>query len=136
MEALGHTGYSLSKELGTSEAVISNIRNGKNPPNIGLVRDLLNKYVDVDPDWLLFGRGSLRRGVPGATGAIQAEDGQVTLSDVDKRLAGLEGLIKRSLHAQLDRAIVEDEAMADIEDRIASLEKRLEDVRKGPDKKR
>ena len=34
MTYYGHSGYSFAKELGTSEAVISNIKKKKNPPNI------------------------------------------------------------------------------------------------------
>jgi transcriptional regulator with XRE-family HTH domain len=61
MERLGYTGYSLSKALETSEAVVSNIRNGKNPPNVLLIRALLNKHEDVDADWLLSGKGGCSR---------------------------------------------------------------------------
>lgn len=43
MEGLGHTGYSFSKVLDTSEAVISNIRKGKNPPNVQLLERMLKK---------------------------------------------------------------------------------------------
>lgn len=136
METLGLTGYSLSKELGTSEAVISNIRNRKNPPNIQLVREMLNKYLELDPEWLLFGRGSMKR-VPGlktrsSSAAIAPEE---MLRSVDSRMASLEELIKRSLHNQLERAVVEDESLADLDDRIAALEKQLSGLTKAPGRK-
>lgn len=136
MEALGHTGYSLSKELGTSEAVISNIRNRKNPPNIQLVREMLNKYLELDPEWLLFGRGAMKR-VPGASARPTAAnpEADALLRSVDSRMASLEDLIKRSLHNQLERAVVEDESLADLDERIAALEKQLSGLKKGPDRR-
>lgn len=136
MESLGHTGYSLSKDLGTSEAVISNIRNRKNPPNIQLIRELLNKYLDLDPEWLLFGRGSMRRSQAGPGTERSAKPGGITLASIDQRVAGLEQLIKRSLNAQLERSVVVDETVSDLEQRIATLEKGKEPVRKRQGTKR
>jgi hypothetical protein len=131
MEALGHTGYSLSKDLGTSEAVISNIRNRKNPPNIQLVRDMLNKYLELDPEWLLFGRGSMKR-EGGRAPSLPSTGTDHVLSSMDSRMASLEALIKRSLHNQLERAVVEDESLADLDERIAALEKQLSNLTKAP----
>lgn len=137
MEGLGHTGYSLSKALGTSEAVISNIRNRKNPPNILLIRELLNKHLELDPEWLLFGRGAMMRQPPTRQGEQKrAAETASVVQVVDKRLAGLEQLIKRSLNAQLERAVVTDETVADLEQRISTLEKSLTDARKRQGMKR
>lgn len=57
------------------------------------------------------------------------------LEAVEKRMASLENLIRRSLHNQLERSVVEDETLADLDERMASLEKRLEALRKGPGKR-
>ncbi len=132
MEAFGHTGYSLSKELGTSEAVISNIRNRKNPPNIQLVRALLNKYLDLDPEWLLFGRGGMRK----ESGSRPADQDSGSLQAIERRMGLLEELIRRSLHTQLERSIVEDESLADLDERMASLERQLEALKKDPGKRK
>jgi len=133
MEALGHTGYSLSKELGTSEAVISNIRNRKNPPNVLLIRQMLNKYLELDPEWLLFGRGAMKR-APGAPGRSTAAGpgAEDLLRSMDSRMASLEELIKRSLRNQLERAVVEDESLTDLTERVAALEKQLAGLKKAP----
>lgn len=61
MEALGYTGYSFSRRLSTSEAVISNVRLGKDPPNIQLVQGLLKEHEEVDPGWLRTGKGQMFR---------------------------------------------------------------------------
>lgn len=133
MESLGHTGYSLSKELGTSEAVISNIRNRKNPPNIQLVRELLNKHLELDPDWLLFGRGEMKR-TSLATGTPAQAVADV-LNSIDQRMRSIDQRIEQALNVQLERTVVEDESMADLEDRISSLEKKIEALKKVPDRK-
>lgn len=136
MEALGHTGYTMSKELGTSEAVISNIRNQKNPPNIMLVREMLNKFLELDPDWLLFGRGVMMRSAQRAKPAVLvAPAREEALKSVDRRLDRLEQLIRKSLENQLERSVMEDESMADLEERLASIEKRLAPARKVPGKR-
>lgn len=45
LEAVGLTGYGASKKLGTSEAVLSHIRQGKNQPNGMLVLERLGAYT-------------------------------------------------------------------------------------------
>jgi hypothetical protein len=59
LEAVGHTGYSAAKQFGTSEAVISNIRHGKNPPNVLLVVGVLEAYPALSVEWLMTGRGAM-----------------------------------------------------------------------------
>ncbi|MEO8069037.1 MAG: hypothetical protein ABI599_15175, partial [Flavobacteriales bacterium] len=131
MEELGYTGYSLSKALGTSEAVISNIRNRKNPPNILLVRDLLDKHLALDPDWLLFGRGQMLRDKgeadPAERKGVKRGD---LLARVDRRLESLEQLIKKSLHTQLERTVIEDETISDLAERVQALEKEVVGIKK------
>lgn len=61
LDALGHSGYTACRVLGTSQAVISNIRCGKNPPNVRLVQRLLKRHPRVSADWLLLGKGAMWR---------------------------------------------------------------------------
>lgn len=129
MEAMGHTGYSLSKKLATSEAVISNIRLGKNPPNIQLVRDLLKEYEEVDPGWLLTGKGRMLSG-QGATGKHElALDAIAT--HLDDRFDELVVLLKKSIAAQLERNVMVDEAISELEKQVEGLQKELSGARKG-----
>ena len=118
MEKLGHSGYSLSKELGTSEAVISNIRKGKNPPNIQLVQALLNKYEVVNASWLLTGKGSMFIGRTTAT----ATDAEPEITD---RLSRLERLVERSMVVQVERNMLADEAHSELEKQVLKLEKEV-----------
>ncbi len=133
MEELGLSGYGLSRELGTSEAVISNIRNGKNPPNILLVRSMLNKYEELDPDWLLFGRGGMfRKSVDRPQ--PPAQDLGVTDQTLE-RLVRIEDLLRRSLAVQLERDVLVDESLSDLSRQVEEQERQLIALRKALDKK-
>lgn len=133
MLSLGHTGYSLSKELGTSEAVISYIRNRKQPPSIQLIRELLIKHSDIDPDWLLFGRGQMKRMT--VLTESHAQIATDLLKRIEQSLHYIVQRIDQALVAQLERTVTADELVADLEDRITSLEKKLEALTKVPDRK-
>lgn len=130
MERLGHSGYSFSRELGTSEAVISNIRNGKNPPNINLVERMLHKYEEVDPDWLLAGRGRMFRREAGATALVNGGVGKELLPAMNERLIRLEKLMEKALAGQLERNILTDESVSDLERQVVVLEGELRELKK------
>jgi transcriptional regulator with XRE-family HTH domain len=59
LDYYGESGYKFSKESGISEAVLSNMRQGKNPPKIDVIEVLLNKYKVIDANWLLTGQGPM-----------------------------------------------------------------------------
>lgn len=59
IEYLDITSYRLSKEIGTSEAVISNARSGRNKPSYDLISKILNKYKVISAEWLLLGEGDM-----------------------------------------------------------------------------
>lgn len=59
IENQGISAYKLAKEIGTSEAVISNIKTEKNKPNIEIVEKILNKYEGLDANWLINGTGNM-----------------------------------------------------------------------------
>jgi hypothetical protein len=136
MEQVGHTGYSLSRVLETSEAVISNIRKGKNPPNIQLVCRLLKKYEAVDPLWLLLGEGQMFR--DGVSTGTTTTDQRPSPSFPDNmaerleaRLETIEIMLRRSFEAQLERAVLVDESIAELSQQVKSLTTTAEPIRKG-----
>lgn len=133
MESLGHTGYSFSKELNTSEAVISNIRKEKNPPNVQIIERLLNKYEEVNPEWLLSGRGHMLRGRPNEMFAENTE-ALLILRQLDARVKKLDGLMQRSIKNQLERSIMMDEVVNDLQQQLIQLERNVKKVMKVPHK--
>lgn len=141
MERLGYTGYSLSKALDTSEAVISNIRKGKNPPNVLLVRALLKRHDDVDAGWLLNGKGDMFRSTPPPNvmpSTVQTEvitDGGGLLGAMDARLKRIETLLERMTSLQVERDVIVDESISDLERTMRTLEQEWKEVRKDRHKK-
>jgi len=128
MEALGHTGYSLSRKLGTSEAVISNVRSGKNPPNIQLVRGLLKEYEAVNAEWLLVGKGPMFHTISSSSSdptVIQAA------TENSEKLDQLIDLFKRSIEIQVRKNLMNDEAILALEDEVAILRKSTDRAKKG-----
>lgn len=63
----GLSAYKLAKELGTSEAVISNIRSGKTKPSFDFLSKLLNKYKAINANWLYTGIGETTLNEPETT---------------------------------------------------------------------
>lgn len=53
--------YKLSKNIGTSQSVISNIRKGKTKPSFDILKKILLKYEAVDMNWLLTGNGEMNK---------------------------------------------------------------------------
>ena len=134
MERLGLSGYALSKALGTSEAAISHIRNGKNPPNILLVQELLKKYEELDAGWFLSGRGKMFRRTSAAaheeSGTMSKEHG-ITMKALVERLERMERLVQRSVKAQLERNVLMDASVSDLEKQMGRLEKSVATLTKG-----
>jgi transcriptional regulator with XRE-family HTH domain len=55
----------LADNLGIQRSGISHFVSGRNKPSLEFVLKLLNHYSDLNPDWLLFGRGSIQRNESG-----------------------------------------------------------------------
>ena len=51
----------LADEISINRSRLSHILNGRNNPTLEVIQEILNKYNDVNPDWLLFGHGSMIR---------------------------------------------------------------------------
>jgi hypothetical protein len=125
MEAVGVSGYALSRALDTSEAVISNIRTGKNPPNIQLVELLLKKYEALNATWLLTGRGNMFHET-----LSSASPPTIRAVDAEERLNRIERLLERSLVVQVERNLLADEAHLELEKHVVRLEKELTALKK------
>lgn len=59
LEHFNISAYKLAKNIGTSEAIISNIRSGKTKPSYDFIEKLLNKYEVLDAGWLITGDGKM-----------------------------------------------------------------------------
>jgi phage repressor protein C with HTH and peptisase S24 domain len=55
----GITPYKLAQIIDASEATISNYRNGKSKPTLDFLSKLLNKYKELNLNWLVNGEGEM-----------------------------------------------------------------------------
>lgn len=51
----------LADEISINRSRLSHILNGRNNPTLEVIQEILIKYNDINPDWLLFGNGSMIR---------------------------------------------------------------------------
>ena len=51
----------LADETGIQRSIMSHVMNGRNKASLDFIMRVLNKYKDVNPDWLLFGKGPMIR---------------------------------------------------------------------------
>ena len=130
VEAMGNTGYSVSRELSTSEAVISNIRLGKNPPNIQLVREILNKYREIDAGWLLTGEGRMFRGAKQEDEYPKDPNGP-SIERIDDKLNEIMALMRKSMAVQVERNVIVDESINALEQQVADLQRNTAASKKG-----
>jgi plasmid maintenance system antidote protein VapI len=61
METEGFPSSKFADEIGIQRAVISHITTGRNEPSKDVIIKILERFPDINPDWLLLGRGNMRR---------------------------------------------------------------------------
>lgn len=60
IDTMGYSGYKIAKEAdGISQPVITHIRKGRNEPSLKVIIALLKLFPEVNPSWLLTGRGTM-----------------------------------------------------------------------------
>ena len=51
----------FADEIGVQRSSVSHVLSGRNKPSLDFITKILETYADVDPDWLLSGKGSMFR---------------------------------------------------------------------------
>jgi phage repressor protein C with HTH and peptisase S24 domain len=60
INSLGITGYKLTKEIPEiTQPKLTHIRNGRNEPSKSILASFLNKYPQINPEWLYTGEGKM-----------------------------------------------------------------------------
>ena len=57
----GMNNIEFAQALGISQAVLSHLRAGRNKPGLELVLALLQRFPEINPEWMLFGKGEMKR---------------------------------------------------------------------------
>ncbi|HCC69807.1 MAG TPA: hypothetical protein DEQ09_01435 [Bacteroidales bacterium] len=55
------TSSQFAGEIGIQPSGVSHVLSGRNKPSLDFVIKMLNKYNDINTDWLLFGKGEMYR---------------------------------------------------------------------------
>ncbi len=64
IKILTHYGYNatrLADEIGVQRSGISHIISGRNLPSFDFIAKILTRFPDINPDWLVLGKGSMLR---------------------------------------------------------------------------
>ncbi|BAP56339.1 bacteriophage CI repressor [Thioploca ingrica] len=62
-----HKGMSqkeFSAMIGVSQSYLSEVENGKSKPSLELLSGIVNRFSDINADWLLTGRGAMQNPPP------------------------------------------------------------------------
>ena len=62
-----HKGMSqkeFSAIIGVSQSYLSEVENGKSKPSLELLSGIVNRFNDINADWLLTGRGEMQNSLP------------------------------------------------------------------------
>lgn len=61
MEHEGLVSSKFAEAIGIQRSAMSHILSGRNNPSLDVLTKILEHFTYVDPDWLLFGKGSMMR---------------------------------------------------------------------------
>lgn len=65
MELETLTASRFAESIGIQRAAMSHILSGRNNPSLDVMTKILERYAYISPDWLLFGKGEMRRSMTG-----------------------------------------------------------------------
>jgi transcriptional regulator with XRE-family HTH domain len=57
----------FSERIGIQRGAMSHILKERNNPSLDVIKKILNVFSDINPDWLLFGEGPMKRNVQNRT---------------------------------------------------------------------
>jgi transcriptional regulator with XRE-family HTH domain len=53
------TASQFADEVGVQRSSVSHVLSGRNKPSLDFIQKILKKYPEINPDWLLFGKGAM-----------------------------------------------------------------------------
>ena len=63
----------FAEEIGIQRAAMSHISSGRNNPSLEIAKKILERFSYINPDWLLFGNGNMKRDGRPANPVIQQD---------------------------------------------------------------
>ena len=91
MKAKNMSMTQFADEINIQRSNMSHVMNGRNKASLDFVSRILKRFPDINPDWLLFGKGSMNReDIPGDEGARQdAEKYKAKAEELEQEVADL-----------------------------------------------
>lgn len=59
LKAKNITASLFADEIGVQRSSISHVLSGRNKPSLEFIQKILKRYPEINPDWLLFGKGPM-----------------------------------------------------------------------------
>lgn len=83
LEDLGLSNNAFAKKIGVSSTVINGITNEVHKPGPKVLEAVFDQYPDINPEWLIMGKGEMKRG----TASVPSERGGEALeSELRERI--------------------------------------------------
>lgn len=102
----------FADEIEVQRSSMSHVMNGRNKASLDFIRRILKRFPDINPDWLLFGKGGMSR-----------QDIQMELG-ASGEMAGEYEKLKEEISEKSSR-------IADLEQKLLNATARVEELEKG-----
>lgn len=86
MQLLGLTSGQFAQEIGIQTSTLSHILNERNKPSLDVMKKILNRYPNINSEWLILGQGSIQRKESNSQAPTLFEDDDVITSISDSNL--------------------------------------------------
>lgn len=63
MQMEGMNSAVFANAIGIQGSTLSHILNGRNNPSLSVLQNILNRFPNISPEWLIMGQGSVERAV-------------------------------------------------------------------------
>lgn len=98
----------FADEIEVQRSSMSHVMNGRNKASLDFIRRILKRFPDINPDWLLFGKGSMSRQdvqmEMDTGGDEKLEELNVENEEKSKKIAALEEELRLSKESQKNQA--------------------------------
>lgn len=130
LKRLGLTQKQFSEKVGVNQELVSRTINGKTTPNFAFIEQLYLAFPDINPDWLLTGKGDIWKDPSGEGNQItqsgKRNDQRVNIgSQVNEPASGYgsEGMMQERISLLEELCKQKDATIAEKERYIRLLEK-------------
>lgn len=63
MQLEGMNSVAFAGAINIQGSTLSHILNGRNNPSLGVMQNILNRFPNISPEWLIMGQGSVEKGL-------------------------------------------------------------------------